>query len=283
MIMNLHTHTHHSPDAAPDTVADRIAAAQNIGLRFMAVTDHVEINRFYPADYYGIKPSPDDLYDEKAYNGKAVFAGSVAEISAAKAAAANAGVTLLCGAEIGQIPQDIEKSTALYRDPRMDLVLGSVHELPGKPDFYFLDYDKEDIPALIAAYFDEVLRLAQTDCWDVLSHLTYGLRYLPNRAAYDLTPHLPVIDAIFDTVITQNKAIELNGSGLKSSPPFTDPDFALLKRYRKAGGRHLTISTDAHQTEYLGYGIDKLENMAREAGFSELTWFEKHEPMLIPL
>lgn len=281
--MNLHTHTHHSPDAAQDTVADRIAAAQKIGLRYMAVTDHVEINRYYPAAFYGEKPSADDLYDEKAYDGKAVFEGSVAEITAAKDAAEAAGITLLCGAEIGQIPQDTEKSSMLYADPRIDLILGSVHELPGKPDFYFLDYEKEDIPALITAYFDEVLRLAQTDCWDVLSHLTYGLRYLPDRAAFDLTPHLPVIDEIFRTVIAKNKAIELNGSGLKSSPTFTDPDFALLKRYRKAGGRYLTVSTDAHTTEYLGYGIDALEQMAREAGFSELTWFQQHQPVLIPL
>ena len=191
MIMNLHTHTHHSPDAQ-HTVAERVSAANQLGLRFMAVTDHVEINRYYPASYYHAEESEEYFYD-----GGGVFARSAAEITAEQA---NCGpLTLLCGSEVGQIPQNVEKSALIYNDPRTDLVIGSVHELPGRPDFYFLDYDKEDIPALVTAYFEEVLRLAQTDCWDILGHLTYGLRYLPDRRAYDLTPHLELIDEILTT------------------------------------------------------------------------------------
>lgn len=276
MIMNLHTHTHHSPDGAPQTVAERVCAAEALGLRYMAVTDHVEINRYYPAAHYGAEESAQFFYD-----GGGVFERSAAETAAAQAESGS--VKLLCGAEIGQIPQDTEKSALIYNDPRVDLIIGSVHELPARPDFYFLDYETEDIPALVTAYFEELYRLAQTDCWDVLAHLTYGLRYLPNRRAYDLTPHLELIDEILKTVIRKDKAIELNGSGLRKPQPYIDPDLVLVRRYRELGGRYLTISTDAHDTAYLGYGIDLLEDMARTAGFSELTWFEKHEPRTVKL
>ena len=276
MIMNLHTHTHHSPDGAPQTVADRVQAANALGLKYMAVTDHVEINRFYPAEYYNAVETEEFFYD-----GRGVFEGSVAEVLAERENCAP--LTLLAGAEIGQIPQDIEKSALLYNDPRVDLIVGSVHELPGRPDFYFLDYSKEDIPALVTAYFEEVLRLAQTDCYDILAHLTYGLRYLPNRRAYDLTPHLDLIDEILKTVIAKGKAIELNGSGLRKPQPYIDPDLILVRRYRDLGGEHLTISTDAHDTKYLGFGVDLLEDMARTAGFSRLTVFQKHEPFYVPL
>ena len=135
----------------------------------------------------------------------------------------------------------------------------------------------------MTAYFEEVLRLAQTDCYDILAHLTYGLRYLPNRRAYDLTPHLDLIDEILKTVIAKGKAIELNGSGLRKPQPYIDPDLILVKRYRDLGGEHLTISTDAHDTKYLGFGVDLLEDMARTAGFSRLTVFQKHEPFYVPL
>ena len=121
MIMNLHTHTHHSPDAA-QTVAERIAAANALGLKYMAITDHVEINRYYPAEYYHAVES--DMF---SYNGRGVFEASAAETEAHKADCAP--LTLLTGAEIGQIPQDIEKSALIYNDPRVDLILGSVHEL----------------------------------------------------------------------------------------------------------------------------------------------------------
>lgn len=275
MIMNLHTHTHHSPDAH-QTVAERVEAANRLGLRFMAVTDHVEINRYYPAEYYHAEPS--DMY---FYDGKGVFEDSMASVAAAQADCAP--LVLLAGAEVGQIPQDPEKSALIYQDPRVDLVIGSVHELPGRPDFYFLNYDEEDIPALVTAYFEEVLRTAQSDCYDILGHLTYGLRYLPDRRAYDLTPHLELIDEILMTVIRKQKAIELNGSGLRKPQLYIDPDLVLVKRYRELGGRYLTISTDAHDTQYLGFGIDLLEDMARTAGFSELTVFRKHEPFTVSL
>ena len=275
MIMNLHTHTHHSPDAR-NTVAERVEAANKAGLRYMAVTDHVENNRYYPAAYYHAVET-----DEYFYDGRGVFEGSVQETL--EEAARCAPLVLLTGAEIGQIPQDIEKSALIYNDPRTDIILGSVHELPGRPDFYFLDYAKEDIPALVTAYFEEVLRLAQTDCYDVLAHLTYGLRYLPNRRAYDITPHLELIDEVLKTVIRKGKAIELNGSGLRKPQPYIDPDLILVKRYRDLGGKYLTISTDAHDTQFVTFGIDLLEDMARTAGFSKLTVFQKHEPFFVTL
>ena len=274
--MDLHTHTGHSPDAAPDTVAERVAAANAMGLQYMAVTDHVEINRYYPAAFYHAKDT-----EKVLYNSEAVWKGSAAETAAAQE---NTGaLTLLCGAEFGQIPQNPVLAGILYRDARLDLVIGSVHELPGMDDFYFLDYPHLDVPALMQAYFEEVLRLAQTDCYDILGHLTYGTRYLPNRADYDLTPHLPVIDEIFRTVIAKGKAVELNGSNLKADVPFTDPDVSLIRRYRELGGRYLTLSTDAHETKYVGYKMDVLEQLARDAGFTELTYFRKHQPVLVPL
>ena len=62
-----------------------------------------------------------------------------------------------------------------------------------------------------------------------------------------------------------------------------DRNLVLVKRYRELGGTYLTISTDAHDTRFLGFGIDLLEDMARTAGFSELTVFQKHEPFTVSL
>lgn len=276
--MDLHTHTWHSPDAASQTVEERIEAARKMQLRIMAVTDHVEINRWYPASYYQQKET-----EEFPYDSMTVFSGSVSETVRARAAHPSSGVKVLCGAEIGQIPQDPALSKQVYSDPRLDLVIGSVHELPGLPDFFFLNYSEIDIPLLMQMYFEEVLRLAESDCYDILGHLTYGLRYIPNRFRYDITPHLPVIDSIFRAVIKREKAVELNGSGLRHSPPFTDPDLMLLRRYRQLGGELLSIGSDAHDTRHLAYGTSRLLRIAKDAGFSYLTYFERHQPVLIPL
>ena len=282
MIMDLHTHTHHSFDGENETVAERILCAGKLGLRYMAITDHVEINRWFPAKYYGAKPpeTPEEA-EMFPFDGMSAFLGSLAETHAETQNCT--ALHLLCGTEIGQIPQCPELAAALYADPRLDLVIGSIHELPNRLDFFYLDYARENVPALIRAYFEEVLRLAETGHFDILAHLTYGLRYIPNRESIDLSPYYPTIDEIFRRIIADDRALELNGSGLKNDPAFTDPGFPLLCRYRKMGGRRLTLSTDAHASRRLGYRMGDLEQMAREAGFTELTVYSRHVPEQIRL
>lgn len=275
MLMDLHTHTHHSPDAE-NTVAERIAAAQSMGLQIMAITDHCEVNHYYPAEYYHETPC-----EEIFHNGKAVFEQSVAETAALQHHCGD--LLLLCGTELGQIPQCPEIAQTLYSHPQIDIAIGSIHELPNLPDFYFIDYQAYDISRLIQRYFDEMLALARTNCYDVLAHLTYALRYLPDRKNYDLSPHLPTIDEIFTTLIHKDKALECNGSGLKAAQEYTDPDIFLLKRYFALGGRRLTLATDAHRTEYLGYRMHDLEQTVKEIGFTELTYFRKHQPYTVQL
>ena len=276
MLMNLHTHTRHSYDGEDVSVADRIRAAKLLGLRAMAVTDHVEVNRFYPADHYNAVESEQFLYDF----GK-TFTESVEET--AREQAHCEGLTLLVGAELGQITSDVPLARRLYDDPRVDIILASVHEMHDLPDFYFLDYSKVDIKKLIDDYFAEALRTASLDCFNVFAHLTYGLRYMPNREQFDLTPYQPVIDDILRTLAINGKALELNGSGLKKRIPYTDPDFSFVKRFRELGGKYLTISTDAHESAFLGYRLDELEDMARAAGFDALTYYRRHEPVPMPL
>lgn len=275
MLMDLHTHTYHSPDAE-NTVAERIAAAQHMGLQIMAITDHCEVNHYYPAEYYHETPC-----EEIFHNGKSIFEQSVAETVALQDRCDD--LLLLCGAELGQIPQCPEIAQRLYHHPQVDIVIGSIHELPNLPDFYFIDYHAYDILQLMQRYFDEVLALARTDDYDVLAHLTYALRYLPDRKSYDLSPHLSTIDEIFTTLIQKGKALEFNGSGLHTLQEYTDPDFFLLQRYFELGGRRLTLATDAHRTAHLGYRMQDMEAIARRIGFTELTYFRTHQPYFIQL
>jgi hypothetical protein len=83
--MDLHTHTHHSFDGENETVAERILCAGKLGLRYMAITDHVEINRWFPAKYYGAKPpeTPEEA-EMFPFDGMSAFLGSLAETHAEK-------------------------------------------------------------------------------------------------------------------------------------------------------------------------------------------------------
>lgn len=276
MIMDLHIHSHHSHDAAKESICEYLYVAESMNLQYIAITDHVEINRFFPCEYYHTSES-----DICSYNNRKVFSESVAEILENQPKSKK--VKLLCGAEVGQICQNIELATMIYQNPNIDLIIGSVHELPGLPDFYYLDYENMDIDKLVNDYFMEVLKTARTDCYDILAHLTFGLRFIPNREKYDLKPHYPIIDEIFMTLIEKRKSLELNGSGLKSPIPYTDPGIDLLCRYYQLGGRLLTLGSDSHDKASLGSCIDLLEKIAYVVGFSELTWYDKHIPHKVQL
>ena len=98
------------------------------------------------------------------------------------------------------------------------------------------------------------------------------------------------MDPISDMLVTIRNGLKARllqvatpASNLKAEIPFTDPDVSLIRRYRALGGTYLTLSTDAHATKYLGYRMDVLEQLARDAGFTELTYFRKHRPILVPL
>lgn len=138
----------------------------------LAVTDHCEVNRFFSLAHYGVEPNGYDTYDFGRD-----FELSMQENTAAKAHTP-AGVKLLCGIELGQATHELALAEHVYADVRLDFVIGSMHQLPGWDDFAFLDYSKVDAAALFHENLQEIARLANTDTYDVLGHITYALRYM---------------------------------------------------------------------------------------------------------
>ena len=62
-LTDCHTHTEISPDSEAK-IADMFTAAQNAGLAAYAVTDHIELCRWYPQGYYKTQPrNEEDFYD----------------------------------------------------------------------------------------------------------------------------------------------------------------------------------------------------------------------------
>lgn len=278
MLIDCHNHTHNSPDGAEESVLCRCARAAELGIGVLAVTDHCEVNRFFSLAHYGVEPNGYDTYDFGRD-----FELSMQENTAAKAKAPE-GVKLLCGIELGQATHELALAEHIYADVRLDFVIGSMHQLPGWDDFAFLDYSKVDAAALFHENLQEIARLARTDTYDVLGHITYALRYMAVAGVQlELAPYREELAEIFRIVIAKDKGIEINTSGLRQAYGDCFPNLECLKLYRELGGKILTIGSDAHTNADLGKGIARGLEIAREAGFTEITYFEKHEPQFIRL
>lgn len=100
--MDCHTHTRISPDGS-GTVAGHIAQAEKLELPVLALTEHVEMNRYFPQAHYGTEPRNEwEIFDHAA-----VLEQSLEVVTAAKEQAAANGLTLLCGMEMGQPTQTL--------------------------------------------------------------------------------------------------------------------------------------------------------------------------------
>ncbi|MBR3631208.1 MAG: histidinol-phosphatase HisJ family protein [Oscillospiraceae bacterium] len=277
-LTDCHTHTCISPDSEA-LLTDMIRKAQDIGLFAYAVTDHVELCRWYPQGYYAALPrNEEDFFDYAARFEQAMAQNAVAR-------ELTQGMTFVSGIELGEPDADFGLAASVCEDKRLDFVIASLHELPGKLDFYFLDYAQEDVPALLREYFTELLKIAEWGKFDVLGHITYPLRYIEGDAGIpvDMAQYRDIIAEIFRAVIRQGKGIELNTSGFRQvyGKPF--PDAALLRLYRELGGRILTLGSDAHRPEDVGGGIAQGAALAKSVGFDRIAVYRRHDPCYLTI
>lgn len=278
MIIDCHTHTRNSFDADNDTVIERCERAIQLGLDAMAVTDHCEVNRFYEKEHYTI--DYEQKYDDYGFN--RAFENSMAETTAAKDLYSGK-FNLICGLELGQPLADMEVTQQILSDSRLDFVIASMHEMPGHDDFAFLDYSKENVPALLEQNFSEILKIAKWGKFDVLGHITYALRYIQGNQniPVDMTPYQDTIREIFKAVIQNGKGIEINTSGLRQKYGDTFPSLLYIKLYRELGGEILTVGSDSHKTADLAKGIKEGIEIAAQAGFTRIAYFKERKPYFI--
>ena len=78
----------------------------------------------------------------------------------------------------------------------------------------------------------------------------------------------------------REKALELNTSPLKKGFPETNPGKAILKKYHDFGGRLVTVGSDAHTPEGVGFAFDRAAMLLKECGFTEYATFEKRQPVM---
>ncbi|MFR6314171.1 histidinol-phosphatase HisJ family protein [uncultured Ruminococcus sp.] len=278
--MDCHTHTGISPDGT-GTVAGHAEQAKRLGLPVLALTEHVEMNRYFPQAHYGILPRNEwEIFDHAA-----VLEHSLQAVAAEKEQAAADGLTLLCGMEMGQPNADFGLSESVAADVRLDFIIASLHELLEKPDFFCLDYQTENIPALMEAYFSQLYDICRWGHFDVLGHLTYPLRYIEGEAGIPvpLEPYAEQIRCCFRALAENGRGIELNTSGYRQKYGKPFPTLEYLKLYREMGGEVLTFGSDAHCAEDLGKGIADGVALAKAAGFSHACYFVKRKPVFLKL
>jgi len=268
-ISDSHIHSKNSFDGH-DSAIMMCERAANLGLYSVTITDHCECN-----EYYG--------NDENIDYRKAIE-NSIKDTSKARAMYMDR-VNVYTGIELGQPYQNMRAAEEVLSLADYDFVIGSLHNLRDERDFYFLEYTPQNAPILLDRYFAELTELAELNCFDSLAHLTYPMRYI---SAYpDITANINYfkneLDKVLSTLAKNDKALEVNTSGLRQKIGKTLPDEDVIKRFRELGGKYVTIGSDAHRWGDLGSGIEEGLQLLLKCGFTHFTVYEKRCPKLLPI
>ncbi|MBQ8688499.1 MAG: histidinol-phosphatase HisJ family protein [Ruminococcus sp.] len=277
--IDCHTHTGVSPDGK-GTAGGLCRSAISQGLQALAITEHIELNRWFTEDHYGISVRNKD----EQFGYSEVMEKAMKQCSSIKD---NYGsrIHIISGIELGQPHADFGLAEAVMHDCRLDYVIASLHELHGKADFYCLNYERESVSALMEQYFKELLQICQWGKFDVLGHMTYPLRYIEgeHHIPVDLNEYEEQIRACLKALVEHGCGLEINTSGLRQPYGKPFPTMDILKIYREYGGEMVTIGSDAHRAEDVGKGVQEGIQMASEAGFPYLCYFHEREPIYIKI
>ena len=275
-LIDCHTHTSFSFDSdAP--LEEMYRQAERIGLAVYAVTDHSEHCSNTPKEKLAA-----DAFDPWAGTFREDTETALRGVMLLRGRVDASPVKLLCGIELGQPLQNPEVAEEILRHP-YDMVIGSIHNISGEQDFYYLDYQafsRAELDALLNRYFDELEAMVAWGKFDTLAHITYPFRYLAERgpriapADYD-----DRIEALLQKLAESGRALECNTSGLRQAIGETMPAERYLKRFRELGGEYVTIGSDAHTPADLGAGIAEGYELLRRAGFSYVTYYEQRRPV----
>lgn len=262
-LLDLHTHTDNSPDAEHSGMILCEYAVRK-GLRGIAFTDHCEVDAFYTEHYDRILRQ--SFFE--MHKAKAVFTGKL---------------VVCIGVELGQPSVDFELSKKILDAHPFDVVLASLHALSGEQDFYYINYPDVDVNDLLERYFQELYRIVEWNCFDVLAHLTYPLRYICGKykIPVDMRRYDDIIDEILKLLAVNGKALEINTSGLRSEIGETSPSADIVKRFRELGGEFVTVGSDAHDCYHIGAGLEEGYQIAFDAGFMGTTLFQSHVPVVV--
>ena len=242
---DLHVHTLFSSDSRTPMEA-HVLRALALGLETVCFTDHVDYN---PADYGYL------FYQSDAF---------FAELEALRALYGGR-VELLAGMEFGEPHLYGEPFAELLRRP-YDYVIASVHWVG---DLFPGGAAKGGVPAreYYEGYWKVMLDMVKNGGFDALGHVDFPKRYY-GELIYDEA----TVREIFARLLDQGAVIEINTSSLRKGLPETMPGPALLELYRAAGGRYVTVGSDAHSPEELSAGYARAAELIRAWGLEEIKY-----------
>jgi histidinol-phosphatase (PHP family) len=188
------------------------------------------------------------------------------------------GEVLLLGLEINLLAPCKEINIKRANEAAIDYCIGSVHWTEDWGDMYYAEregYYEKFAEEVYLKHLSFMLEMVKTnDFYDSLGHIDYVSRYSPlNQKDLLYDKYKDIYDAIFKELISKDKVLEVNTARMGEAEARKNL-YTIYSRYKVLGGRYVTIGSDAHKPERLGYKFSEALDMIEEIGLT-LVYFKE--------
>ena len=265
-----HVHESHSGDARAATIPAYIEIAELKGIQEICFTTHL------------ITRGPDvrlSIQDDELGD----YFNSILCLNE------TTDVVLKPGLEVDYIPGDQKKIERIIEEYNWDYILGSVH-LVGKWDVG----SKRRSPGFFAGrqliesthdYYTLYKEAIETDMFDMMSHPDYWRRYqyLARSEPAKWEEYSMACHEAIDSLKTYGIGIEVNTSGRRHAHGVQYPIREFLEAVKAVGISKVTIGSDSHTPETLGFWLVESVELLMDVGFDYVTSFEKRKAVFNPI
>lgn len=258
MLADYHIHTSFSGDSTYP-MEDVVKRAIKLGINEICITDHV--------DYFVHEFS--HLIDYKAY---------VREYRYVKDKYKDA-IAIKLGIEFGVQSHTIASFARDFSQNAFDFVILSNHQVDDK-EFWSGDFQWGKTQAEYnRIYYEEIFNVMSTfKQYSVLGHLDMVKRY-DQAGILDDAENEAIIKKILRMAIADGKGIEVNTSCFRYRLPDLTPSRTILQWYLDLGGEIITIGSDSHAEDHLGYGIGQVKEALKKMGYRSFCTFDQMRPL----
>lgn len=267
-MIDIHTHSKLSHDGK-FSIPEMVAEAENKGLRYYAITEHLDRDYRY---FFRLRFCKQLNVDKYRREREAFLKDYVSEN----------GMYVAFGIEAGHSKKSMRDTKRTLKGEKLDFVINSIHTIAGGEDPYTKVYytrNKEKLDAY-NKYLDAVYEsLFVPYDYQVVGHIGYVIRYAPFEDISICTPEFHAkIDDILNEIVSQDKTIEINTRIRKEGYNQLPEDY-MLKRFKELGGTKVAYASDAHRPEEIAGKYDIGVEAAKKAGFEYWTVYKDRQPV----
>jgi histidinol-phosphatase (PHP family) len=185
-----------------------------------------------------------------------------------------AGYGVKIGLELDYVPGREDQLQRLVEDRPFDYVIGSVHFIADRAvDHEGYDAWRESAPGEVwREYFETLGQAAASGLFDVLAHPDLVKVWGAGRPAPP-APLTRYYELAIGAIRAADVAVEVSTAGLRKPVGELYPSPELLRMFLDAG-KPVSLSSDAHLPEHVGFGYDRALEELRAAGVERLAVFD---------